>query len=198
HAAVAGDDAVAQHLVVGEAEVGGPRSIKKKKLDEAPRIAEQLDPLARRQLARLVLALDARRAARLGGLFLERVEVREALGDALVADVAHAGSSSRSTTYWCRARRASPVGSRNASSPRSSASSRSGPPATIRAVRTSASPPGSAKRASTRRPDSKGTPPASRRPSSPTLAASRKARRASARSSTGTAMGARKLTQRPS
>ena len=65
-------------------------------LDEAAGIAEERHPLARGQLAGLVLALDARRAARLRRLLLERGEPREAIS--VVAAGAHRGSSSRSIT----------------------------------------------------------------------------------------------------
>ena len=60
--AVAGDDAVAQHLVLGHAEVGAAVGDQLVHLDEAARVAQQLDALARGQLAGLVLA--RRRAPR--------------------------------------------------------------------------------------------------------------------------------------
>jgi hypothetical protein len=50
-------------------------------LAEAAGIEQQLDPLAGRQLAGLVLALDARRAAALQGAIVELLELLDLLLD---------------------------------------------------------------------------------------------------------------------
>ena len=76
--AVAGDDAVAQRLVVAQAEVGRPVGDQLVDLDEAAGVAHQVDALARGQLAGLVLARDALRAARARRLLLQRFELRQA------------------------------------------------------------------------------------------------------------------------
>jgi hypothetical protein len=60
---VARDDAVTQHLLVLHAEVGAAVGDEPVDLDEAPRVEEQVDALARRELAALVLLLDALGAA---------------------------------------------------------------------------------------------------------------------------------------
>ena len=93
--AVAGDHAVAQDPVVTEAEVVRPVGHQLVELDEAVGVAEQRHPLARGQLASLVLTRDPRRASRLAGLFFQRGELGEAIG---LAGVTHAGSSSLSIT----------------------------------------------------------------------------------------------------
>ena len=93
--AVAGDHAVAQDLVVAEAEVGRAVGDQLVELDEAVGVAEQRHPLARGQLAGLVLARDARGAPRLPCLLFQRRERGEAIR---LAGVAHTGSSSLSIT----------------------------------------------------------------------------------------------------
>jgi hypothetical protein len=75
---VAGDDAVAQHLVLGHAEVGAAVRDQLVHLDEAARVAQEVDPLAGRQLAGLMLAGDALRAACGRRLLLECLERGEA------------------------------------------------------------------------------------------------------------------------
>ncbi len=87
--AVPGDDAVAERLVVGEAEVGGSMRDELVELDEAPRVAKQIDALARGELAGLVLAGHPLRAARFGGLAIQGLQ--------LLQTRAHDGSPSR----WC-------------------------------------------------------------------------------------------------
>ena len=61
--AVAGDHAVAEDLLLLHAEVGAPVHHEPPDLDEAARIDEQIDALARRQLSAFVLLLDALGAA---------------------------------------------------------------------------------------------------------------------------------------
>ena len=53
-----GDDAVAEHLLVGEAEIRGAMGDEAVELDEAPRIEEDIEPLARRHLPFLMLSGD--------------------------------------------------------------------------------------------------------------------------------------------
>src|ERR1017187_4284554 len=81
---VAGDHAVAEDLVLRQAEVGGAVGDELIDLDEAARIAAEHHPLARGQLSRIVLALGPRRAARLGRLPLQGCEALEPIA------VAHA------------------------------------------------------------------------------------------------------------
>ena len=77
HRAVPGDDAVAQHLVLGHAEVGAAVRDQLVHLDEAARIAKPVDALARGQLARLVLALGALGSAGGRCLPFQRFQRRE-------------------------------------------------------------------------------------------------------------------------
>ena len=58
--AVAGDDAVAEDALLVEAEVGRAVGHERVELDERARVEQQLEPLARRQLAPRVLLLDPR------------------------------------------------------------------------------------------------------------------------------------------
>ena len=77
-AAVAGDDAVAVELLLLEAEVGRPVRDEPVELDEAAFVEQEVEPLARGELALGVLRLDARGAAallRLGAAALEEVEL---------------------------------------------------------------------------------------------------------------------------
>ena len=60
---VAGDHAVAQIALLVDAEVGGPMRHERIQLHEAAFVEQQLDALARRQLAAFVLLLDALLAA---------------------------------------------------------------------------------------------------------------------------------------
>ena len=53
------DDAVAEHLLVGEPEIGGAVCDEAIELDECPRIEEHVEPLARGHLAFLMLRGDA-------------------------------------------------------------------------------------------------------------------------------------------
>ena len=74
--AVAGDHAVAEDLLLGHAEVGAAVGDELVELDEAAVVDQRGDPLARGQLAGLVLLVDARLAAGERGL---RLHVFEAL-----------------------------------------------------------------------------------------------------------------------
>ena len=84
--AVAGDDAVAEVLLLGQAEIGGAVGDEAVQLDEAALIEQQVEPLPRGELALLVLLGDAGRPAALLGLGLAMMEVVEEL-----AGVVHAG-----------------------------------------------------------------------------------------------------------
>ncbi len=75
--AVAGDDAVARILLLGEAELGGPVGDEAVQLDEAPLIEQQIEPLPRGELSLLVLLGDAGGAATLLGLGLAMMEIVE-------------------------------------------------------------------------------------------------------------------------
>ena len=76
---VAGDDAVAgEHLLV-EPEVGGAVGDEPVELDEAALVEQQVEPLARGELALLVLLRDARGAPALLGLGLAVMELLEQL-----------------------------------------------------------------------------------------------------------------------
>ena len=72
--AVAGDDAVAEDLLLVHAEVGAAVGDELVELDEAARVEQQVDALARGQLAGLVLALDALGAAAGRRLPLQRLQ----------------------------------------------------------------------------------------------------------------------------
>ena len=62
---VAGDDAVAEDVLLAEAELGRAMGDEGVHLDEGPRIQQQVEPLTRGELAPGVLAFDADRAAAL-------------------------------------------------------------------------------------------------------------------------------------
>jgi len=75
----AGDDAVAEDLLVLHSELGAAMGDETVELDERARIEEEVDPLARGELSRLVLLLDPLGAAadeRLGVHRIEPFEVR--------------------------------------------------------------------------------------------------------------------------
>src|SRR5207244_283473 len=116
-------------------------------LDEAARVAQQVDALARGQLAGVVLARHAFRPAGGGRLLFQRRERREPYRPAVALfRRLHPGSPNRPCTYRRIASRASLGGSTNATS-----SSSASPSATI-ARNAHAPPSGSAKRTSTGRP----------------------------------------------
>ena len=75
--AVAGDDAVAQVALAVQAEIGCAMSHERVELDERIRVEQQLQPLARRQLAALVLLVDALLAAAEQTLGAHLIEPRE-------------------------------------------------------------------------------------------------------------------------
>src|SRR2546430_7396951 len=77
---MAGHHAVAEILLVGETEVAGAVGDEPVELDERARVEQRVEPLARRQLALLVLRLDAVGAAAqlgLGALLLEQLRSEE-------------------------------------------------------------------------------------------------------------------------
>src|SRR5437764_9482100 len=74
---MAGHHAVAEILLVGEAEVAGAVGDEPVELHERARVEQRIEPLTRRQLALVVLGLDAVGAAAelgLGALLLEELE----------------------------------------------------------------------------------------------------------------------------
>ena len=77
--AVAGDDAVAGDHLLLEPEVGGAVGDEAVELDEAAFVEQQVEPLARGELALLVLLGDARRAPALLGERLTVMELFEEL-----------------------------------------------------------------------------------------------------------------------
>ena len=84
--AVAGHDAVARNHLLVEPEVGGAVGDEPVQLDEAALVQQQVEPLARGELALLVLLRDARGAP---ALFGERLAVMELLEK--LAGVGHGG-----------------------------------------------------------------------------------------------------------
>jgi hypothetical protein len=76
-AARAGDHAVAEDLAVAGLEVHGPVDLEAVELGERAGIEQQLDALARGQLAALVLSVDARLAAAELGLGVQLFELLE-------------------------------------------------------------------------------------------------------------------------
>src|SRR4029077_14507561 len=83
---IASDDAVTGIDLVGEAEVGSPVGDEPVELDEAPLVEQQIETLARGELALLVLLGDPCRSAALLG---ERLAVMEILKDG--AGIGHDG-----------------------------------------------------------------------------------------------------------
>jgi hypothetical protein len=79
HGAVARHDAVAEHLLLLHAEVGTAMGDEAIDLDEAARVEQQVEPLARGELAGRVLLLDTNFAAALEGLGVERLELRDGI-----------------------------------------------------------------------------------------------------------------------
>ncbi len=75
--AVAGDDAVAGDRCLLHAEVGAAVRDEPVELDERARVEQQIDPLARGELAGLVLALDASAPPASSARSVELVELRE-------------------------------------------------------------------------------------------------------------------------
>ena len=92
--AVAGDHAVAEEALLVQTEVVDARVTNASELDERPRVEQQVESLARRQLAARVLLLDSRRAA---------AELDAALVSAERSSSSQAGSS---TDAWRRRLRA--------------------------------------------------------------------------------------------
>jgi hypothetical protein len=76
-----GHDTVGQRAVLLDAEPVGAMAGEHVELDEGPGVEEQLEPLAREQLAPLVLPLDRRRAPGVDCLLAQLVELLEALLD---------------------------------------------------------------------------------------------------------------------
>ena len=91
--AVTGDDAVAEHLLLLHVEVGAAMRDEAVDLDEASGIEQEIDALARRQLARRVLPVDAVLAAAFERLGVERIELRDEFG--FVGHWGHSASTSR-------------------------------------------------------------------------------------------------------
>ena len=73
--AVAGDDAVAGHDLLGQPEIGGAVGDEPVELDEAALVEQQIEPLARGELPFLVLLRDPRGAAALLGQRLPMMEL---------------------------------------------------------------------------------------------------------------------------
>ena len=76
-----GDDTVGERAVLLDAEPVGAVTGEHVELDERAGVEQQLEPLAREQLAPLVLALDRLRAAGVQRLLAQLVELLEALLD---------------------------------------------------------------------------------------------------------------------
>ncbi len=87
--AVTGDDAIAEHLLVLHAEVGAAMHDEPIELDEAARVEQEIDALARRELAGGMLPIDTGLAPAFERLFVQLVEgfdhVRHRAGDSTTA-----------------------------------------------------------------------------------------------------------------